>query len=324
MTRFLIRRIFLGLIVMFLVTIMVFWIFFTGSGPADVARRLAGRQASPETVALITQRLHLKDPILSQYWRFIVQLTWHHNLGYSYYHQQPVSTVLRQSFPITLSLALGAAIIWLLLGVLSGVLSAVRRGSVWDRMSTTLALVFYSMPTFVLGLLLLLIFYYELTINGIKWFPGQGPQNINFSSNLGGTLRGLVLPWVTLALVSAATYTRLTRSSMLEVLSEDYIRTARSKGLTERRVVYRHGLRSALTPVVSQFGIDVGTLLGGAIITETVFGMPGLGFLAVTSIEQQDLPVIIGIVIIATAAVVAANIIVDIFYAVLDPRVRLH
>jgi len=132
------------------------------------------------------------------------------------------------------------------------------------------------------------------------------------------------LPWITLALVSAATYTRLTRGSLLEVLGEDYIRTARAKGLRERRVIYRHGLRSALTPVASQFGIDVGTLLGGAIITETVFGMPGLGYTAVQSIQNQDLPVIIGIVIIASAAVIVANILVDIFYAVLDPRVRLH
>jgi peptide/nickel transport system permease protein len=322
MLRFLIRRVGLGIFVMWLVTIMVFGIFFAGPGPQDVARRLAGRNATQATVTLIEKRLHLNRPLVVQYWDFLKQLVWHHNLGYSYYHQEPVATVLKQAFPITLSLALGAAAIWLVIGVLTGVLSAVRRGSTWDRAATTLALIFYSMPTFVLGLLILWLLYYELSVNGIHLFPGQGYTYL--TANPVKWFQSLVLPWITLALVSAATYTRLTRGSLLEVLGEDYIRTARSKGLTERRVIYRHGLRSALTPVVSQFGIDVGTLLGGAIITEQVFGLPGLGYTAVNSIEEQDLPVIIGIVIIATAAVVVANIIVDMFYAVLDPRVRLH
>jgi peptide/nickel transport system permease protein len=145
-----------------------------------------------------------------------------------------------------------------------------------------------------------------LTADPLKWFEG------------------LVLPWITLALVSAAAYTRLTRGSMLDVLNEDYVRTARSKGLSENRVIYRHALRSALTPVISQFGIDLGVLAGGAVVTETVFGMPGLGYTAVNAIRTQDLPVIIGIVIVASASVVVANILVDVFYAVLDPRVRLH
>jgi peptide/nickel transport system permease protein len=322
MIRFLIRRILLGLLVMWMTTVLVFGIFFAGSGATDVARRLAGRNANQATVNQVTRNLHLNRPIVVQYWDFLKRLVWHHNLGYSYYHQEPVSTVLKQAFPITLSLALGAAVIWLLIGVSTGVLSAVRRGTIWDRASTAIALIFYSMPTFVLGLLMLWIFYYQFTIHGLHWFPGQGYTY--FTQSPVDWFRGLVLPWFTLALVSAATYTRLTRGSLLEVLGEDYIRTARAKGLSERRVIYKHGLRSALTPVVSQFGIDVGVLAGGAIITETVFGMPGLGYTAVNSIEQQDLPVIIGIVIIATAAVVTANIIVDIFYAVLDPRVRLH
>jgi peptide/nickel transport system permease protein len=322
MIRFLIRRTLLGLLVMWMVTVLVFGIFFAGSGADGVAHRLAGRNANQQTIDTIKKSLNLDKPIVVQYWDFLKRLVWHHNLGYSYYHQQPVSTVLKQAFPITLSLALGAAVIWLIIGVSTGVLSAVRRGSIWDRLSTTIALIFYSMPTFVLGLLMLWIFYYQFTIHGLHWFPGQGYTY--FTQSPVDWFRGLVLPWFTLALVSAATYTRLTRGSLLEVLGEDYIRTARAKGLTERRVIYKHGLRSALTPVVSQFGIDVGVLAGGAIITETVFGMPGLGYTAVNSIEQQDLPVIIGIVIIATAAVVVANIIVDIFYAVLDPRVRLH
>jgi peptide/nickel transport system permease protein len=322
MIRFLIRRTFLGILVMLMVTILVFCIFFVGSSPDSVARRIAGKNATPLTVSLIRKRLNLDKPILVQYWDFLKQLVWHHNLGYSYYHQEPVTTVLKQALPITFSLAIGAAIIWLTIGVLSGVLSAVRRGSIWDRMSTAVALFFYSMPTFVLGLILLWIFYYQFTIHGIKWFPGQGYTY--FTQSPLDWFRGLVLPWITLALVSAAAYTRLTRGSLLEVLGEDYIRTARSKGLTEHRVIYRHGLRSALTPVVSQFGIDLGVLLGGAIITEQVFGMPGLGWTAVNAIESQDLPVVIGIVIVASGCVVVANILVDVAYAVLDPRVRLH
>jgi len=322
MLRFLIRRIALGIVVMWMVTVLVFGIFFIGGNAQSVARRLAGRNASAQTLENITKRLHLNKPLVVQYWDFLKQLVWHHNLGYSYYHSQPVSTIIKQAFPITLSLALGAAVIWLIIGVLSGVVSAVRRGSILDRAITTLALFFYSMPTFVLGLLLLFLVYYQLAKRGIHIFPGQG--YVGLTSSPLKWLESLVLPWLTLALVSAATYMRLTRGSLLEVLGEDYIRTARAKGLGERRVIFRHGLRAALTPVASQFGIDLGTLVGGAIITETVFGMPGLGYTAVTSITNQDLPVIIGIVIVASAAVVVANILVDMVYAILDPRVRLH
>jgi peptide/nickel transport system permease protein len=319
--RFLVRRVLLGVFVMFVVTIVVFIIFFVGPGSADVARTLAGREATPKTVALVAHRLLLDRPIYVQYWHFLDGLL-HGNLGYSYYHGQPVTTILKQAFPVTLSLALGAAVIWLVLGVLSGVLSAVRNRSFWDRTVTVLALFFYSMPPFVLGLLLLYVFYYQFTLAGIHLFPGAGYTYL--TANPLKWFQGLVLPWITLALVSAAAYTRLTRGSMLDVLNEDYVRTARSKGLSEHRVIYRHALRSALTPVVSQFGIDLGVLVGGAVITESVFGMPGLGFTAVQAIGNQDLPVIIGIVIVASAAVVVANILVDAFYAVLDPRVRLH
>jgi peptide/nickel transport system permease protein len=322
MTRFLIRRILLGCVVMLMVTVLVFGIFFIGGDQNTVARRLAGKNASQQIVDLIKQRLHLNRPFLVQYWDYLKQLTWHHNLGYSYYHGQSVASVLKQAFPITLSLTIGAAIIWVTLGVFSGVISAVRRGSLLDRSVTTLALVFYSMPTFVLGLLLLLFFSFDLGKSGIRFFPGSGYVPLTQSPY--DWFRSLILPWITLALVSAATYTRLTRGSLLEVMGEDYIRTARAKGLTDRRVTYRHGLRSALTPVVSQFGIDVGTLLGGAIVTEQVFGLPGLGWTAVNAIETEDLPVIIGITLIASAAVIVANIVVDIFYAVLDPRVRMH
>jgi peptide/nickel transport system permease protein len=306
---------------MLVVTVVVFLIFYVGPGRANVAQTLAGRQANAKTVAEISHRLLLDRPLTTQYWHFLDGLL-HGNLGYSYYHGQAVTTVLKEAYPITLSLALGAAVIWLIIGVLSGVLSAVRSRSIWDRIVTVLALFFYSMPSFVLGLLLLYVFYYQFALHGIHLFPGAGYTYL--TANPLKWFEGLVLPWITLSLVSAAAYTRLTRGSMLDVLSEDYVRTARSKGLSETRVIYKHALRSALTPVVSQFGIDLGVLAGGAVVTETVFGMPGLGYTAVQAINNQDLPVIIGIVIVASASVVVANIFVDIFYAVLDPRVRLH
>jgi peptide/nickel transport system permease protein len=319
MLRFLIRRIGQGALVLWLITMLVFALFFIA--PSNVARTLAGRQAPPETVALIQHRLGLDLPIWRQYLGFIGRAL-HGDLGFDYYHQVPVTTVIGQALPVTTSLVLGAAILWLVLGVFNGVMSAIRPRSFLDRSLTAFALFFYSMPSFLLGLLLLYFLYFQLTLAGTRIFPPGGYAPL--SDGVGPWLDHLILPWLSLALVSAAIYTRLTRGSMLDVLGEDYIRTARSKGITERRVIARHGLRSALTPVVTQFGIDLGALLGGAIITETVFGLPGLGKASIDAITQQNQPVIIGIVLVGSAAVVAANILVDVGYAVLDPRVRLH
>ena len=323
MARFLVRRILLGLFVLFIVTLVVFGIFFIGSSPEDVGRRIAGRATSEQTVQLIKHRLLLNRPLYVQYGHFMNRLVLHADLGYSYYHGQSVATVLKQAWPIDFSLAIGASIIFLALGLSTGVLSAVRRGSIWDRMATFFALFFFSMPVFVLGLLLLYVFYYRFSLAGIHLFPAQGYTY--FTDNPVKWFQGMILPWITIALISAAAYTRLTRGSMLDVLGEDYIRTARAKGLPERRVVFRHGLRAGLTPVVSQFGIDLALLIGGsAVLTETVYGLPGLGWTAVQAISRQDLPVIMGVVLLAAGVVVVANIIVDAFYAVLDPRVRLH
>jgi peptide/nickel transport system permease protein len=320
--RFLIRRVLQGLFVMWLMTVSVFLIFFVGPGPGFAARVLAGRNATAATVAAVSHRLLLDRPIYVQYEHFIWQLL-HGNLGYDYYHSQSVNSVLASALPITLSLVLGAAVLWLAMGLASGIVSAVKTRSLWDRAFTTLALTFYSMPTFVLGLLLILGLYYEFTIHHVGIFPAPGTW-VPLTSNPVKWAQALILPWLTLALVSAATYTRLTRGSMLDVFGEDYIRTARSKGMSERRLILRHNLRSALTPVVTQFGLDVGVLIGGAVITETVFGLPGIGFTAIRAILQQDLPVVIGVVIVASAGVIVANMIVDVLYAVLDPRVRLH
>jgi peptide/nickel transport system permease protein len=321
MIRFLLRRIVLGVMVMFFVTVIVFLIFYVGPGPDFVARALAGREALPSTVALISHRLLLNRPWYVQYGHFLTQLL-HGNLGYDYYHGESVNSIIAQAFPITLSLVIGAAVIWFTIGVLSGVASAVRPRSLLDRFFTMSALFFYSMPSFVLGLLLLELLYYQLSVHGLHWFPASGYTSP--SQSIVSWAHDLILPWITLALVSAAAYTRLTRTSMLDVLGEDYIRTARAKGLRESRVTFRHALRAALAPVITQLGIDTGTLFGGAVITEVVFGLPGLGYTAVQAITNQDLPVIIGVVIVTSAAVVVANLLVDIGYALLDPRVRLH
>ncbi len=319
MARFLIRRIALGLLVLWLITMLVFGIFFIG--PQDVARSLAGRQATPHTIALIQHRLGLDQPLYAQYGHFLWRLL-HGDLGYDYYHGVSVNHIVGQALPKSFSIAIGAAAIWMVLGVFNGVVSATRPRTFADRGMTVFALTFYSMPTFLLGLLFLYFLYYKLTLSGLAWFPPGGYTP--FTSNPLDWAHHLVLPWLTVALVIAASYTRLTRGSLLDVLGEDYIRTARAKGLRERRVIYRHGLRSALTPVVTQFGIDLGQLIGGLIVTEVVFSIDGLGRTAVFAINQQDLPVIIGITMVASTAVIVANILVDMMYAVLDPRVRLH
>jgi peptide/nickel transport system permease protein len=319
MALFLIRRLGHGLLVLWLITVAVFGLFFVA--PSNVAQTLAGRQATPETIALIKHRLGLDLPVWKQYLHFVENAA-RGNLGYDYYHQVPVTTIIGQALPITVSLALGAAVLWLALGIFNGVISAVHPRSLADRGLTLFALFFYSFPSFLLGLLLLYFLYFRLTLAGYHWFPAGGYSPL--TSGAGPWFQHLLLPWVALALLLAATYTRLTRGSMLDVLGEDYIRTARSKGIRESRVIVRHGLRSALTPVVTQFGIDLGQLIGGVVVIETVFSLPGLGQTAVVAINQQDLPVIIGIVLFASAAVVIANILVDIAYAVLDPRVRLH
>jgi peptide/nickel transport system permease protein len=319
MPRFLLRRSLQGLLVLAMISVLVFVLFFIA--PGDVARQMAGRQATPETVALVRHRLGLDRPLPQQYGSFVWRAL-HGDLGYDYFHEIPVSGIIADALPKTLSLVVGAAILWMVIGIFNGVVSAVRPRSLADRALTGFALLFYSMPEFLLGLLLLYFAYYRLTLAGLAWFPAGG--YVPLAQDPLHWAQSLVLPWVTLALLQAAGYTRLTRSSLLEVLGEDYIRTARSKGLSERRVVYRHGLRSAITPVLTQFGIDLGALIGGDVIVETVFSIDGLGREAIIALGNKDLPVIIGIVLFGTLAIVVANVLVDLLYAALDPRLRLR
>jgi len=316
--RFLIRRIFTGLIVLWIVATGTFLLFFTR--PVEVvARQLAGRSATPETISTVIRNLGLNDPIHTQYLRFLNQIV-HGNLGFSYYSQVPVKTILAQDLPITASVVIGGLVLWLAVGLTVGVISATKARSTFDRVSTVGVLAGISMPTFGLGELLILAVFVPLNQHGFHWIQtGYSGLSKGFIPWVGH----MILPWITLATVQAAVYTRLSRGSLLDTMGEDYIRTARAKGLTERRVIMRHGLRAALTPVVSQLGIDVGALLGGVIVVEQVFSLPGLGYDSVNAIATGNLPVIIGFVIVAAAFVVVANIIVDLAYAGLDPRVRI-
>jgi len=319
-TWFLIRRLGQAILVLVIASIVVFLLYFVGPGPNQVARTFAGRLGTAARIAQIKRELHLDQPLYLQYSHWAWNLL-HANFGYDYYKGQPVGSVIAAAAPPTISLVIGAAIIWISYGVFTGVISAVRPRSLMDRGFTASALFFYSMPTFVLDLALIWIFAYKLS-PVTTFFPFHG--YVSFTTNPFQWFEYLILPWLTLALVTAASYTRLTRSSMLEVLGEDYIRTARSKGMKEYRVITRHALRSALTPVVTLAGLDIGTALGGVIIVEVLFGIPGLGWTVIQAIDTQDRPVILGITILATVFVVVANLIVDILYAVLDPRVRLY
>jgi peptide/nickel transport system permease protein len=312
-----IRRLVAGIIVLWIISVAVFALFFIA--PHNVAQAIAGRQATPQTVADVAARLGLNRPILDQYGSFAWNLL-HGNLGYSYYNSEPVTSLIGSRVGVTISLTLGGAVLWLVIGIGTGVLAATHPRSLIDKGATFFAVFFYSMPTFLLGLILLYFLFFQLHLAGIPWFPGSG--YVSIFTNPAGWAQHMILPWIAVALTTAATYTRLTRAGMLEILGEDYIRTARAKGVSERRVTYRHALRAALTSVVTQLGIDVGVLLGGAVVTENIFGLPGLGQLAIQSVTQQDLPVIIGIVMLAAAFVVVCNFAVDMLYAVLDPRVR--
>jgi peptide/nickel transport system permease protein len=316
--RFLVRRILTGLIVLWIVATGTFLLFFTRPVTV-VARQLAGRSATPQVINEVIRNLGLNLPLRVQYWHFLDN-TAHFNLGYSYYSQVPVKTILAQDLPITASVVVGGVVLWLIVGLSVGVLSATRARSLFDRTATVGVLAGISMPVFVLGELLILFVFLPLNQHGITWIQ-TGYSGL--SAGVVPWVGHMILPWITLATVQAAVYTRLSRGSLLDTMGEDYIRTARAKGLSERRVIMRHGLRAALTPVVSQLGIDIGALLGGVIVVEVVFSLPGLGFDSVQAIDTGNLPVIIGFVLVAAAFVVIANIIVDLAYALLDPRVRI-
>ena len=320
MAAFVIRRILWGIVTLVAVIFVTFLLFriFPGADPVVL---LAGKGATPEREAFIRHELGLNHSWIVQFWLYLKGIVLHGNLGYSFFTSRPVLGEITDALPATVSLTVGAAVLWFVLGIPVGILSAIKRGSVWDRAAMTAALTFVSMPVFWFALILIYLFAKSLGI--VSFLPGPGSY-VGLTADPVHWFTSLILPWLVLALTQAAIYSRLLRGSLLDAMGEDYIRTARAKGLPERTVIMKHGVRSAITPVLTVFGIDLGGLLGGAVITESIFSIHGVGLLNITAIGNSDFPVIQGTTVLAAAFVVIANIVVDIMYAYVDPRVRVQ
>jgi len=329
--QYIIRRLILVVVLMWVVSMVTFAIFFlipsaTGTSPAVL---FAGKAPTPDTVKSVEIKFGLKDSIPVQYAHFVegIFVGRHFDngpdksycpppcLGFSFVNNQPVWDEITSDLPVTLSLAAGASIMWLVSGTAIGVLSALKRRTIFDRTAMGLALAGVSLPIYFTGLVLLDLISYN-------WGILPNVHYVGFTDNPLSWARNLILPWLALTFLYAALYARLTRAGMLETMGEDYIRTARAKGLSERRVITRHALRAALTPIVTIFGLDLGQLLGGAILTEYTFGLIGIGHLSIDAISRQDLPVIMGVTLFAAFFIVFANLVVDVLYAFVDPRVR--
>ncbi|MFD4242461.1 ABC transporter permease [Streptomyces sp. NPDC058525] len=331
MLAYLIRRIFAVIVMLLVISLVTFGIFFLFPKliGTDPALYFVGKQSDPAAIEGIRQKMGLDDPILVQFGKFVVGLvagrTYANGsdvtqcaapcFGYSFKTEQEVWPLLLDWLPVTLALAAGAVVIWVIGGVATGVISALKRGTVLDRSAMGVALAGVSLPIYFTGMLFIAFFSDQL-----GWF---GRPEATFADDPGKWFNGMILPWVSLAFLYAAMYARLTRATMLEVLGEDYIRTARAKGLTEPVVIGKHAMRSTMTPILTVLGLDLGALMGGAVLTESTFSLHGLGYNAVRAISDHDLPVILGITLISAFFVVAANLIVDLLYAVIDPRVRL-
>jgi peptide/nickel transport system permease protein len=318
MSRYIIRRLLWGVVLLVLVLALLF-VLFRILPTADPAKIRAGRIQSPKIIAEIRHNLGLDKSLPAQFWIYIKGIFLHFDLGYSYYSNAPVKELIFNRLPATISLVLGGAVIWLFAGLSVGIISARRAGSKLDRASMGTALVLVSAPEYWLGLLML--FFFASDIGKIHIFPGAGSY-IGLTTEPAKWFTSLIMPWLVVAAGTAAIYARLLRGSLIETMGEDYIRTARAKGLSERRVVLRHGLRSAINPIVTVLGVDIAILLGSSVLVETVFDIPGIGRLNYTAITHSDFPVTEGTVLFAAIFVIVANIVVDVIYAYLDPRVR--
>jgi peptide/nickel transport system permease protein len=318
MGRYIIRRLLWAVVLLVLVIALTFAIFYLLPS-ADPAQLRAGRNATAANIAAIRHNLGLDKPVYVQFWDYLKNLVLHFDLGYSYQSDASVKSLIFDRLPATLSLTAGAIVIWMLVGIPVGIISAVKRRTLLDRAAMGVALLGVSVPVFWLGLVMLYLFATD--IGKFPLLPGANTY-VAISSDPGRWFTSLIMPWFVLAASSAAIYARLLRGSLIETMQEDYIRTARAKGLLERTVVLRHGVRSALTPLVTVLGLDIGVLLGGAVLTETVFNVPGIGRLNYDAIIHSDYPIIQGTVLLAAIFIILANIVVDIVYAFLDPRVR--
>jgi peptide/nickel transport system permease protein len=312
MLSYLLRRLAATIPVMLIVAVLVF--LMLRLTPGDPAAIIAGDNANTEQVALIRSRLGLDRPMFVQFFIWLGNIL-QGDFGESFFFKKTVAELILGRLEPTAALALFTIVIAVLVAVPLGVLAAYKQGTWIDRIVMGFSVMGFSVPVFVIGYALIYLFAIKLS-----WVPVQGYQPI--AAGFGGFIQRLILPSVTLAVIYIALIARMTRASVLEVLGEDYIRTARAKGLRERRVTVKHILRSSLTPVVTMLGLDIGILLGGAIVTEKVFGLPGVGATTVQAIIDNDLPLIQGVVLFAAFFVVMFNLAVDIFYAVLDPRVR--
>ncbi|GGK80052.1 ABC transporter permease [Mangrovihabitans endophyticus] len=324
MLLYILKRIVSAISVVIVTLVASFALFFLA--PTDPAGVICGPRCTPTRLADIEQSLNLDEPPLEQIGSYMKGLvvgrdftsggvTQHCDapcMGYSYTLGQPVTKLLKQAFPVTLSIVLGGAVVYLSVGILAGTIAAQRRGTTLDKVTVGTTLVVNSFPYFVLALLVALY---------ATFLPQTGYHS--FLDNPLLWASGLVAAWLTLGLANAAAYTRYSRASMIESLGQDFVRTARSKGVPHRRVVYRHGLRAALTPVATIFGIDLAFQLTNAIFTESIFGLPGLGMLTLRAFAQYDLPTLLGSVFVGSVALVLMNLLVDIAYTFLDPRVRL-
>lgn len=334
MITFIVRRLMATVLLLIIVSMAVFAIFFLlpklgGQTTYGLATQYVGRNPTHSAVLQVEAQLGLNQPVYLQYWHYLsaIVVGEHYNagpnsvycpppcFGYSFKSQQPVWPQMVSDIPVTASLAIGAAILWLLGGVAIGVISALKRGSLLDRFSMGTALAGVSLPIFFTGLIALELFSY-------KWPIFPNVQFVGITQNPLLWAKNLVLPWIVLAFLYAAIYARMSRTGMLETMSEDYIRTARAKGLPEHTVILKHALRAVLTPLITIFGMDLGLLFGGAILTEVTFSMHGLGLFTIEAIQNQDFPEIMGVVMLASFFIVIANMVVDILYAVIDPRVR--
>ncbi len=317
MTGYIIRRILWGIALLVLVCALTFVLFrVIPTGNPAVLR--AGRDPQPKLIHEIERVLGLNKPLTVQFWDYIKNVLLHFNLGYSYYSQESVKALIIERLPPTISLAVGAAVLWVVGGLGVGIISGLRSHSLIDRTAMGTALMLVSAPEFWLGLVVLYLFADDIG----KWkiFPGAGSY-VPITTDPWGWFTSLIMPWFVLASGAAAVFARLMRGSLIEAMDEDYIRTARAKGLAERSVV-RQGVRSSINPISTLLGLEIGTLLGGALLVEAVFNIPGVGLLAYHAIIQSDFSVIQGTVLLAAMFIIVANIIVDIGYAYLDPRVR--
>jgi peptide/nickel transport system permease protein len=321
MWRYIVRRLLWVVVVLLVVTSITYVVFFVMPS-TDPAVTFAGKNPTPEQIEEVRRNFGLDKPVPVQYLTFIKhvflgdQYGWP-GLGFSYSTRSPVKDQFYGRVLVTAQLAFGAALVWLAIGIPIGILSAIKRRTLTDRLSMGLALFFVAAPVFWLGLMGLWLFWFKL-----RWSPGTG--YVAWGDSFTGWLSHMILPWVVLALLYAAFYARMTRGNLIETMGQDYIRTARVKGLSERTVIFKHGLRASLTPVVTLIGLDLGALLGGAVITETVFNLQGIGQWAVASVFQGDLPVVLAVTVVVAIAVTMMNLIVDIVYAYLDPRDRYN